>query len=494
MYKTLIRVLVFGVILMGVFSTRGNCAEPEHAGPPMLTSEDRASVEEQGFVGVSTAPAGPVGTPGVRVISVAPGSAAETAGVEVGDVILAVDGRAVGSTEDLGECLGGTKAGQELKLTISRDDRKREVAVTLLPAPPRVLQAKLRLRLGTSWRDQADEAFGQKDWDEAIAAYARWLEADPQDNRAWYGLACAYALKGDTANALGAWESAVDAGWLGDQSAAADPDLKAIASHERFRKALERCSTNQAAKGPTDYKRNFTTMNSLGTYIVMLPPDYDESSKEYPLCLILHGHGSSETGHGTLADELGRDEVVYVAPRYAYPFTEDPGSMDEPGWTAWPPYDLSGYSLLHPVVDRLNTDWVFACADDARKRYRVQGDKVFLLGHSQGAFLANACAALHPELVRSYFAYAGLFPDPYLGKERLAGLKENGVRVYLAHGTEDQVCDPAASRKLEQAMKKAGVTCRLETFKAEHSFTSDVYTSARKWLDKEVRTGGPAEK
>ena len=494
MHKTLIRILVCGVVLMGVFSTQGNCSERENAGPPMLTPEDRAAVEEQGFIGVSTAPAGRAGTPGVRVVSVVPASAAEKAGVVVGDVILAVEGRAVGSTEDLRECLGGTKAGQELNLTISRDARKREVAITLAPAPPRVLQAKLRQRLGTSWRDQAGEAFGQKDWDRAIAGYGRWLEADPQDNRAWYGLACAYALKGDTANALSAWESAVDAGWFGDQSAAADPDLKAIASLERFRKALGRCSTNQAAKGPAGYKRNFTTMNSLGTYIVMLPPDYDESNKEYPLCLILHGHGSSETGHGTLADELGRDEVIYVAPRYAYPFTEDQGSMSEPGWTAWPPYDLSSDTLLHPVVDRLNTDWVFACADDARKRYRIRGDRVFLLGHSQGAFLANACATLRPELVRSYFAYAGFYPDHYLSKERLAGLKENGVRVYLAHGTEDQVCDPAGSRKLEQAMKKAGVTCKLETFKAEHSFTSDAYKSARKWLDKEVRAVGPDKK
>lgn len=164
------------------------------------------------------------------------------------------------------------------------------------------------------------------------------------------------------------------------------------------------------------------------------------------------------------------------------------------GWSASPPYNLSSDTFLFPTVDSLNVDWIFACAADARKRYRIQGDKVFILGHSQGAFLANACAALHPELVRSYFAYAGFYPDPYLSKERLEGLKRNGVRVYLAHGTEDQVCDPAESRKVEKAMKKAGVTCILETFRAEHPFTSDAYKCARRWLDTEVRSGASAEK
>jgi len=456
MYKILTRLLVWGVILTGVFSTRGNCSEPEKTGPPMPTPEGRAAVEKQGFLGVSTAPAGQAGTPGVRVASVEESGPAEKAGIRVGDIILAIDGQATASVKDFRACLDRTEVGQELALTVSRNGHKRKVSVTLSKPPPMVLQARLRQKLGTSWRDQGDAAYGQKDWDKAIAGYTRWLEADPQDNRTWYNIACVYALKGDSEKALDALESAVDAGWFSEHSPATDPDLQSIASSERFRKAFERCSTNNAAEGPAGYQRNFTTMNSLGTYIVMLPPGYDTSKKEYPLCLILHGHGSSETRHGTLADDLGRDGVIYVAPRAAYPYTEDYGTLGKPGWTASPPYNLSRDTFLFPVVDSLNADWIFACAADARKRYRIQGDKVFILGHGQGAFLANACAALHPELVRSYFAYAGFYPDPYLSKEHLEGLKKNGVRVYLAHGTDDRVCDPAESRKVEKAMKQAG--------------------------------------
>jgi predicted esterase len=231
----------------------------------------------------------------------------------------------------------------------------------------------------------------------------------------------------------------------------------------------------------------------LGSYVALLPPDYNESGKEYPLCLILHGMGSTELWHGRLGDELGREGVIYIVPRAAYPNLEEFGSQPVPTWTAWPSYLVEGHpdyapnESLYRTVDNLNAEWIFACAADAKKRYRVRGEKVFILGHSQGAFLANACAILHPELVESYFAFAGYVPEVYLGDKFLEGLKENKVKVYLVHGTEDKSVDPNESVKAERAMKAAGVDCTLKMFKTEHPFTTEVYSFAKDWLNKEVR-------
>jgi phospholipase/carboxylesterase len=300
-------------------------------------------------------------------------------------------------------------------------------------------------------------------------------------------------LKGEKDKSIEAFENAVDAGWENTAHAQNDSDLISISNEDRFNQALKLCDINRSLDTPNGYKRNVIEMKSLGSYVVLLPPDYTESNKEYPLCLILHGMGSTELWHGTLGDDLGREGVIYVVPRAAYPYLEEFGSQSVPTWTAWPSYLVEGHpdytpnESLYKTVDDLNAKWIFACAADARKRYRVQDEKVFILGHSQGAFLANVCAILHPELVESYFAFAGFMPDVYLGDEFLKGLKENKVKVYLAHGTEDKVVDPNESVKTEKAMKAAGVDCTLKTFKTEHPFTNEVYSFAKEWMNKEVR-------
>ncbi len=242
---------------------------------------------------------------------------------------------------------------------------------------------------------------------------------------------------------------------------------------------------------PKNFKRNYTKMQSLGTYIVMLPPDYDSSQIEYPLCVILHGMGSTELGHGRLADEFGRQGVIYIAPRYSYPFVEGFIEDKQEGYSGYPSYDSKDDESNYPIVENLSVDWIFSCVADAKKRYRIAGDKVFILGHSEGAFFSIACASLHPELVKSYFAYAPYIPDYYISKEKLNGLKKNKVKVYLVHGTEDKQLEPEVTIKAAKTMSDAGVDCTFKAFKTDHSFSQEIVSFAKEWLDAEVR---PAKK
>jgi S1-C subfamily serine protease len=85
-----------------------------------------------------------LGVAGVVVLRVAPGSAAARAGLQgatigrdgavtAGDVVIAVDGR---RTESVGRLLGRLddfKVGDTVRLTVVREGREREVAVTLQP-------------------------------------------------------------------------------------------------------------------------------------------------------------------------------------------------------------------------------------------------------------------------------------------------------------------------------------------------------------------------
>ncbi len=81
------------------------------------------------FLGVSTENA--VGTGGVLVGTVVDGSAAAAAGIEVGDTIVAVDGRPVGDIGDLRVRIITTPPGTEVEIEILRNGQPQTVNATL---------------------------------------------------------------------------------------------------------------------------------------------------------------------------------------------------------------------------------------------------------------------------------------------------------------------------------------------------------------------------
>ncbi|ADV27828.1 protease Do [Pseudoxanthomonas suwonensis 11-1] len=72
---------------------------------------------------------------GALVNSVEPDSAAAKGGVEIGDVILSVNGQAVNRSSDLPPMIGMLQPGSKARLEVMRDGRKRELGVTLGEAP-----------------------------------------------------------------------------------------------------------------------------------------------------------------------------------------------------------------------------------------------------------------------------------------------------------------------------------------------------------------------
>src|SRR6056297_2100428 len=68
---------------------------------------------------------------GALVNRVEPGSAAERAGIEVGDVILEVNGRNIEVFSDLPPIVGSVRPGEEVSLTVSRWGETQELTVSL---------------------------------------------------------------------------------------------------------------------------------------------------------------------------------------------------------------------------------------------------------------------------------------------------------------------------------------------------------------------------
>ena len=479
----LCKVLVCSLVFLFAFA--GKIAPPPEADVAeryKIDQKEREAISKWGYFGVATEEH----DDGLFIYYMDPAGPAVKSGFKYGDIIIGIDGKKIKEKTAYSDYMSKTKAGQELIVTIFRDGKKKKLAITLDRLSPGSVRHRLQSKLGVSWRDMAAAAYNRKDYDEAIKYYDLWLYADPQDDHAWYDLACTYALKDDKEKALECWEYAVDAGWTNTNHALNDKDLEIIRDEERFKHSLKRCEEYQNIGGPKKYERNFIKMQSLGTYIAMLPPDYEESEKEYPLCIILHGGGSTETDHGNMADKIGRDDVIYIAPRFSYPHVWVFTQKGKEGWTSWPQYDFKGDKTVFPVIDDLNVEWIFSCADNAKERYRVAGDKVFMVGHCLGAYLAHACAAHHPEVVKSYFAYAGNCPDYCIEEEALNKMIKHDVKPYFAHCADDKLVDPEESIKTAKAMEAGGLDCVLKIFESSHFISADVYSFMREWLEKEA--------
>ncbi|MDA9803086.1 trypsin-like peptidase domain-containing protein, partial [bacterium] len=72
--------------------------------------------------------------PGARVAEVTPGSGADLAGIQDGDVITAIDGDVIGESTELIVSIRSNAPGDFVELTILRDGRTQDVTVTLTAA------------------------------------------------------------------------------------------------------------------------------------------------------------------------------------------------------------------------------------------------------------------------------------------------------------------------------------------------------------------------
>jgi S1-C subfamily serine protease len=76
------------------------------------------------------------GTPteGAVVAEVASGSPAEQAGIQKGDIVVAVDGRSIRGASQLRNSVGLTPVGHRIELTIARNGTESKVSVEVAPA------------------------------------------------------------------------------------------------------------------------------------------------------------------------------------------------------------------------------------------------------------------------------------------------------------------------------------------------------------------------
>ena len=165
------------------------------------------------------------------------------------------------------------------------------------------------------------------------------------------------------------------------------------------------------------------------------------------LLLLLHGWTGDENSMWVFARALPQDYWV-LAPRA--PHATRPSGYS---WRVPPPRQGDNANL----ADLLRSaEALIGMIDDY---CGTRGDvfEVFdIVGFSQGAALASVVALTHPGRVGKVGLLSGFVPR---GAESLASARPlNGVRFFVAHGSEDELVSIGDARQSVQLLEAAGAT------------------------------------
>jgi len=174
-----------------------------------------------------------------------------------------------------------------------------------------------------------------------------------------------------------------------------------------------------------------TTQGSAKTYTLggtrpatLLTPSMVSAKDKVPLLVFLHGY----TSNGQQSDSLfgvsrQRDQLGFAV------IIAD-GTRNSEGnrfWNATPEccdFEESGVDDAAYIAELIS---------EAKTVTSIDSDKVYLIGHSNGAFMSYRMACEYPELLRGIISISGaFFKDPALCK------KPGTLNILQIHGSVDQ--------------------------------------------------------
>jgi predicted esterase len=187
-----------------------------------------------------------------------------------------------------------------------------------------------------------------------------------------------------------------------------------------------------------DFKRHYflTEAAEIMPYRLYIPPNYD-GSRAFPLVVALHGLG------GTEDSMFGANyQVIPEAEKRGYIIAAPLGYRIDGGYgrNMGPGNKRSEFSELD----------VMHVLELVRKDYKVDNQRIYLMGHSMGGIGTWALGAKYPQI------WASLAPISGVADPRTVEIMRHIPEV-VVHGDADNTVPVGGSRAMVAEMKKLGV-------------------------------------
>ncbi len=158
---------------------------------------------------------------------------------------------------------------------------------------------------------------------------------------------------------------------------------------------------------------------------VVVPADYDHAVA-HPLAILLHGYSASgaiQDAYLGFSQRAATRGLIAVIPDG----TTNPGGQQfwnaTPGWCC---------DFLGSGID--DAGYLLGLVTEAKARFNIDADRVYLMGHSNGGFMSYKMACEHADVFAAIVSIAGAMP---LSEEDCS--PGEAVSVLQVHGTLDAV-------------------------------------------------------
>jgi predicted esterase len=113
----------------------------------------------------------------------------------------------------------------------------------------------------------------------------------------------------------------------------------------------------------------------------------------------------------------------------------------------------------------------------ATQEYKLNPDRIVVVGFSNGANIAASLLLSRPELLAGAILYRPMVPF-----EPTEAPSQRAIPVLICAGSDDPIASTAATQRLVDLLRERGATVTLIIQRAGHAMVSDDVEKAQEWM------------
>jgi phospholipase/carboxylesterase len=207
------------------------------------------------------------------------------------------------------------------------------------------------------------------------------------------------------------------------------------------------------------------------TYLDLAPPEPANA----PMILMLHGYGSNEKDLIQLAPLLNRS--------FRYISARAPHILDF-GMFGWFPIEFTanGITVDQEAAGTART-LLITFIEEIIAEYHPKGNRIFLMGFSQGSVMSYLTAFEKPDLLHGVIACSGQLPEKTLPDTALLSTSFFRLPFLVLHGIHDEVLPISRGRAANEWLRKHVQDLTYREYPVAHQISESGIELIRNWLE-----------